>query len=302
MGAAEPRASCYVGELLWRGFGGPPRFRWAAHLAALTFGPTVFLFGAGQITAVVLFGLAWFLYFVRNDRPLLVGACAALTAVKPHLLGVFALWLVLVGIRSAAGRKVLLGGALAGLAACVPPTLANPDVWGQYAETVGGASNADHRHLADWNPPVAGWLLRRVLPGEPFAAQWVPLGVALVGFAVWRRNRGPELRWADRLPWVVGLSVLAAPYGAWAFDLVLLLVPVLAVGARVARSRNPAAIAIGLIALACVNAVSLVMLTHRASGEWYVWVTPAVLLGCLAAARLAEPRPISVPAPAAVGA
>ena len=27
-------------ELLWRGFGGSARFRWAAHLIALTFGPT----------------------------------------------------------------------------------------------------------------------------------------------------------------------------------------------------------------------------------------------------------------------
>ena len=101
-------------ELLWRAFGGAPRLRWVSHLIALTFGPTMFLIGAGQITTVVLLGLAGFAYFARMDRPYLAGACTALTAVKPHLLALFALWLLLEATRSAIARKVLLGGLFVG--------------------------------------------------------------------------------------------------------------------------------------------------------------------------------------------
>lgn len=270
-------------ELLWRGFDGPPRWRWAAHLTALTFGPTVFLIGSGQITGFVLFGLAGFLYFARRERPVCAGACAALTAVKPHLLALFAVWLLLEATRSAFGRKVLLGGLLVGLLACVPPTLANPDVWQQYLDAARGPSSADHHHVADWKPPVVGWWLRQAVPGEPFAAQWLPLAVAVAAFAWWWRKHP--------LPWVVGLSLLAAPYGAWSFDLVLLLVPVLATAAGVARRSHPHAVSAGLLLLLGVNAVSLAMMMARPPSTSYVWVTPAVLLSCAFVNRLAEPRP-----------
>lgn len=291
-------------ELLWRGFGGPPRWRWAAHLVALTFGPTVFLIGSGQITGVVLLGLAGFLYFARRERPVCAGACAALTAVKPHLLALFAVWLLLEAARSAFGRKVLLGGLLVGFAACVPPTLANPGVWRQYLDATRGPSSADHHHVADWKPPVAGWWLRQAVPGEPFAAQWVPVAAATLAFAWWWRRhpppcgRGSQTRGEPRpqgggelVPWLVGLSLLAAPYGAWAFDLVLLLVPVLATAARVARHPHPHAVSAGLGLLLGVNAVSLAMMTAKPPSTSYVWVTPAVLLACALVNRLAEPRP-----------
>src|SRR5207248_301064 len=144
-----------------------------AHVLALAFAPTVFLIGGGQITAIALFGVAGYAWCARANRPLAAGACAALTAIKPHLLILFALWLVLDATRSAFGRRVLLGGVLVGAAACVPPTLANPDVWTQYREATSGPSSADHNHLAVWKPPVAGWWLRQSVPERPFAAQWV---------------------------------------------------------------------------------------------------------------------------------
>ena len=55
-------------ELLWRGFGGRSGRRWVAYLLALTFVPTAFLIGGGQITAVVLFGLGGFVAAVRADE------------------------------------------------------------------------------------------------------------------------------------------------------------------------------------------------------------------------------------------
>jgi len=274
-------------ELLWRGFGGDPARRWLAYLLALTFVPTIFLIGSGQITGVVLVGLAGFLVLAGANRPLLAGAVGALTAVKPHLLALFALWLLLDAIRSRAGRRVVLGGLLVGLAACVSPTVANPDVWAQYLTATTGPSSADHHNLARWTPPLLGWWLRTAVPGQPFWVQWVPLALAAVGFAAWYRGADHNRPAADRLPWVVGLSLLFAPYGVWQHDLVLLLVPILATATEV-KGRRAVVVALGW--LAAVNALALAMMVKRISSEWYVWVTPVVLLGCAVVSRLSAAR------------
>jgi len=292
-------------ELLWRGFAPTDaerraehlKRRWVAYLLALTFAPTTYLIGIGQITAVVLVGLAGFLVLIRANRPLAAGAAVAITATKPHLLTVFAVWLLLEALRSRAGRRVVLGGALVGAAACVPPTLANPHVWEQYAHALTAPQSADHLSVANWATPlVAGWV-RTALPGQPFWVQFVPTALAVLAFGGWylrggRPAGGP--RWHETLPWVVGLSLLVAPYGAWAFDLVLLVVPVLAVGARVAVAPNPVAVWVGVGWLAVVNAVILVMMVRVASSELYVWVTPVVLLGAWVVSRLAARAPARV--------
>ena len=266
-------------ELLWRTYRGPPRLRFVAHLIALAFAPTVFLIGGGQITAVALFGLAGYARFARANRALAAGAFAALAAIKPHLLALFALWLLLDATRSAFGRRVLISGLLVGALACVPPTLANPEVWAQYREATGAPSSVDHNNLAAWKPPVLGWWLRQLVPARPFAVQWFPLTIAVGVFAAWwwHRRADPVDR-ADQLPWIAGASLVAAPYGAWMFDLVLLLVPVLAAAARTANAPNRFAVLAGVACLVSVNAVSLAMMLHGVSSEWYVWFAPCVLL------------------------
>jgi hypothetical protein len=368
--------------LLWRGFGGSPRRQWVAYLLTLTFIPTVFLIGGGQITAVVLFGLAGFLVAARANRPVLAGVFAALTAAKPHLLALFALWLLLEAARDRFGRRVVLGGLVVGLLACVPPTVANPQVWADYLTATTGPSSEDHHHLSRWTPPLAGWWLRTAVPGQPFWVQWVPLAVGVAAFLGWYEtaSRGRErvghalskpyasgeaptgptspppcggevadcksagegandriritktpspaakLRSAStspphsggevksgrpycssagfgvahHLPWLVGLSLLVAPYGVWQHDLVLLLVPIFAVAVKLAARPSPLAVAVGLGWFAAVNAAMLAMMLNHTSSEWYVWVVPTVLAACLLTARLADrPRhrvPIRVPA------
>jgi hypothetical protein len=296
-------------ELLWRGFApmgsdrhaGHVRRRWVAYLIALTFVPTTYLIGIGQITAVVLAGLGGFLLLVRNSRPLMAGAAVAVTAAKPHLLTVFAACLLLESLWSRSGRLVILGGVLVGLAACIPPTLANPDVWGQYRAALAAPPDEDHITTANWATPVVASWIRRALPGQPFWVQFVPPVLAVVAVAAWylcggRHRAGPPA-WCAALPWAVGLSLLVAPYGAWAFDLVLLLVPILATASRVAAAPTRAAVAVGVGWLAIVNAVILVMMLRVASSELYVWVAPTVLVGTLLVSRfVAQPSTAIIPA------
>jgi hypothetical protein len=275
-------------ELLWRGFGGPAGGRGVAYFLALSFVPTIFLIGSGQITAFVLVGLAGFLAAARSGRWGVAGAVGALTAVKPHLLGLFALMLILDAFRTRAGRRVVLAGAVVGLLACIPPTLANPEVWAQYHAATTGGDSADHHGLAHWGPPLAGWWLRTGF-ALPFAAQFLPFAVAAVGFVVWYWRQPPTdaANVADRLPAVVGLSLLAAPYGVWQFDLVLLLVPVLATAAHLARRPNPTGTAVGIAVLLAANAVGLAMMLAGAESKWYVWFAPVVLAGCWASCSAA---------------
>lgn len=283
-------------ELLWRGFGGPAGRRGVAYVLTLSFLPTIFLIGSGQITTVVLVGLAGYLAAARSGRWWTAGAVGALTAVKPHLLGLFALMLLMDARRTRTGRTVVLAGLAVGALACVPPTLANPDVWNQYVAATTGSSSADHHHLARWEPPLAGWWLRTVLPGASFAVQFLPFALAAVGFCVWYWRAPPTdaTNVAERLPWVVGSSLLAAPYGVWQHDLVLLLVPVLATAVQLAARPSTAGIAVGAGVLTAVNAVALVMMMNQAESKWYVWFAPVVLLGCWAATRVRASEAMSL--------
>jgi hypothetical protein len=286
-----------AGGLLWRGFGGASGRGWIACLFTLVFIPTIFLIGGGQITAVVLFGLAGFLAAARQDRPFLAGAMAGLTAVKPHLLSLFALWLALEASRSRFGRRAILGGLAVGCLACLLPTVANPAVWNDYWNALRSPSSADHNSLAEWKPPLLGWWLRMAVPGKPFWVQWLPLLAGAVGFIGWwlLSARHRPVDWAGQLPWVVGASMLIAPYGVWQHDLVLLLVPIIAVGAKVAAKPVPIAIKFGVSLLILVNVVSLIMMVNRTSSEWYVWVTPCILFGSAATLRMTAENHVTLP-------
>jgi hypothetical protein len=252
-------------------------------LIGLTFAPTVFLLGAGQIGGFSLVGLALFLYAARSDRPGLAGVAAALVAVKPHLNFLFGLALLLETTRSRFARRAVLAGLAVGLAASAVPLLFNPDVWALHVETVTAPGSDQHQGLADWTHPLVGSWLRNALPGRPVWVQAAPCLIASALFVgYWWRRR--EWDWRGALPGMTLVSLLTAVYGAWSFDTVLLLVPVLAAAARL-----PAAVAaVGAAWLVGVNVVMYAALVGHWPQDSYVWLTPTVLVGLVvtgAAAR-----------------
>lgn len=290
-----------VAGLLWRGLGGKFCQCWIAILLTLTFIPTIFLIGGGQITAVVMIGLAGFLVAARGDRPILAGIMGGLTAVKPHLLTLFAVWIVLEATRSRFARRVIVGGLITGCLMCLVPTILHANVWGDYWKAMTTPSSSEHRHLSEWTPPLLGWWLRQAIPGNPFWVQWIPLLMGMTGFIWWwlRIGRHAPIDWAEHLPWIVGGSMLIAPYGVWQHDLVLLLIPILAAAVKVVGNPNHDAIVTGGLTLFVIETISLVMMMNRTSSEWYVWVTPCVLLGSFATiqltARKHSPLPLLAP-------
>src|SRR5206468_11079814 len=89
--------------------GGEGKKWWLAAVAGVASVGTWWVVAYGQNTGLLALGLAGFLYFTRKEKPLAAGACAALTALKPHLLAGFGVLLVADALTRR-GRVALAAG------------------------------------------------------------------------------------------------------------------------------------------------------------------------------------------------
>jgi hypothetical protein len=234
----------------------------------------------GQNTGLLLLGLAGYLHFLYRGRPLAAGGCAALAALKPHLLLGFGV-LLLADAGTRRGRLVLLGGGSAILAALGVALFADPHVIGQYlAATRNPGPGATP--LTAWELPVPAYWLRKAVAFDRFWVQFLPCGVVCVALLVWRVAARGRWDWANALPFVVAASALAAPYG-WTFDWTVLLVPVVWAVSRAAAGRRWALVVGMLAGQVAVLAVSLAKAGEPGFMRHAWWIAPSVLLLCLPA-------------------
>jgi hypothetical protein len=262
-------------DVFWRLYGGGRRYRWASWLIALTFAPTLFLLFMGQITGLMLLGLAGFLYFRRRQRPILSGCVAALTALKPHHLSLFALVLLLESWPDRRIRRTVLAGAVTLTIASILPLLWNPHVWGQYFEATHRPDSDTFESMSDFAHSTVGYWLRTQIPGEPFAAMFVPIGVAILATALyWRRHR-EEWTWESALPVLTLASLLVTPYGAWAFDMVLLLLPLIRMAVWLKRTRAAWFIDGAILLSLILNGLTL-MTIRDVGSQSNPWIVPIV--------------------------
>lgn len=272
-------------HLLWRGFDGPAEYRWVGWLTAVTFAPTVFVLTMGQISALLLLGFVGFAFLLRAGRPTAAGAVAALTALKPHVFVLFAILFLLEAVRHRPTRRAAITGVVVLAVCAVLPMFWVPDVWTRYAEAAVRPTGAAHVRTADWHQPAVGYLLRELVPGQPVWAQFVPLGLALaLAPAYWwvRRRRWD---WVAESPQLSLAFVLTAGYGAWAFDLVVLLPAVLWAAVRVARSGRPVPTALAAAAYLGLNLAGALTMTRPLSQD-NPWIAPTVLAGVVLVAWL----------------
>ncbi len=270
-------------DVLWIEYGGEPEKRLVAWLLAFTFVPAFLTLYLGQIAVVPLAGAALFLWCERRGRDLAAGAAATLLAVKPHLFAF--LWLALV--LWPAGRRrwrVLAGAALASCAATLVAVALNPHVLSQYLQTLTATPPVQYRS------PTWGTVLRLLCGEGVFGLQFLVLAPGLAWFvAMWLNHRG-AWDWGERMPALLFASLLAAPYGAWPFDLVVLLVPVV----RVAAGGWPARGTVMLYLL--VEATAALAVARKVDFFWWLWLTPALLAAYAAAARPARSTAIGLSA------
>ena len=265
-------ASLLAGYNLWLAFGGPVRPSWPSLAIAIVFAPVAMTLLVGQITPLLLFGLAGFLYCETRRRDLLAGCALAAVSVKPQLLYLFwvALLFWLIGTRR---WRVVLGALLPVAAGCLVVALTNPGALLGYLRSVNYAAYSI--------PPTLISAL-----GLP---KWVSLAVpclAVLWFAWYWRRHGAGWQWQRELPLLVILSLATTPV-VWTADLVLLLLPVIASIARRSARRSLLA---GVVAvyLALDAAIWYSWIRLPGHQESFVWVPLACLLLYLAVERLAR--------------
>ncbi|HJZ58801.1 MAG TPA: glycosyltransferase family 87 protein [Gemmataceae bacterium] len=286
-----------AGGLLWRSSGGSAERTWLSAVLTVGFAPTYILLVGGQLTGFALFGLAGFVAARSAGRPLLAGCLGALTALKPHLFGLFALALLIDAVRSRDGRKSVLAGAVVLAAASLLAVAVRPGVFDDYRASLTSPGTDTRKGLADYPAPVLGVMLRDAMPGRPLAAQFVPFALAAVGLVACRRWLPPGDRWAGVAPFLVAGSLVVAPYGAWWYDMVLLLPLVLLAAARLERVGNPRIAWAGVAAFATASLGLQFLYAGRDHlTPLFALAPPVVTLGCLGLIRAAR-SPSPTPAP-----
>jgi hypothetical protein len=269
----------------WRLFGGSPERRWVAWALALGCFPTLIALRMGQIAPLMLAGLVGFLYLLRKSREGLSGLALLPAMVKPQLFHLVWLSLLLWAVHGRRWR-VLLGAAVGLLVATGLTLVANPRVLAQYADVI------VNRPPAECLSPTAGAVLRAAFGREQFWLQFLPplLGVAWVMAHWWRYRDAWD--WREQLPLILLVSLLTTSYGAWAFDLVVLLLPVLRVAVPLSRRG---AWGQALIGYGAVNVVALALNLAGVDGFWFLWMTPLALLAYLMLERRATRLPLAEP-------
>lgn len=254
----------------WLLFGGPRERRWLAWALTLTFFPTLIALRMGQIAPLMFAGLVGFLWFMRQSRGWLAGLALLPAMVKPQLFHL--LWLALL-LWAVHGRRwsVLLGAGLGLVAATGLALAANPRVLVQYADVM------THHPPAESLSPTLGAVLRRAFGRERFWLQFLPplAGVVWLVPYWWRRRRNWD--WREQMSPLLLVSLLTTSYGAWAFDLVVLLLPVLRTAAALCRAERGSVALLAAGGYLGANALALALNSGGVDGFWFVWMTPVAL-------------------------
>jgi hypothetical protein len=261
----------FAADRAWLLAGGARERRGVALLVVFLFLPSYMVLVTGQLGPLLLLGLVGFLHFHRRGCDGAAGACLVLTAIKPQLTLLFWLALLLWAVDRRAWRLVV-GGVVGAALLLACPLWDNPHLLQHYWHSLTGRTPT-HSHPS----PLLGTGLRALFGWQHFWLQFVPLVPGLVWLAwYWRRHRR-DWDWGRQLGPLLFASFLVAPYGAWPFDLVVLLLPLLqATAGATEAGRRPAALAAA--GFAAVNLLALAQLLGEAQYFWFLWLTPALLL------------------------
>ena len=224
---------------------------------------------------MLFLGVAGFLYFEQKKiKYWLPGAFASLLAIKTHLL-----YLICISILSWSIKRrcwdILGGGAIVLLSATLTTMMFNPYVITQYLSAIPEGSP-----LA-WMTPTFGSLLRVLLGPERTWLQFVPMGTGIFWLGQYGLKYRAEWLWTNRVPLLLLISVVTAPY-YWPFDQVVLIPAVLQVMiGMIATSRGR--IVYGAIILRSNHLLSChqrrgVAIHSRISDFWQLWMAPVLLI------------------------
>jgi hypothetical protein len=263
-------------ELIWRYYGGSGTTRWIAWGIALSFVPTLIALKMGQISPLLLLGIIGFLHLEKRGLDFLAGAVLLLPAIKPQLVYLFGLAVLIWAIDRRRWR-ILIGGVTALASAMVLALLFDPRVLDEYRYAL---ANPPSGNIT----PTLGAMLRLAFGENMTWLQYVPTVAGVIWFGFFWATRRDDWNWSAAAPVLVLMSFLTTAYGAWVFDLVVLLLPVLQLAVWAINDRNLGRTALLLFSL--INGACLAMNLAEASYPAFIWVTPAMLACYLGLSRM----------------
>ncbi|MGO9539110.1 MAG: glycosyltransferase family 87 protein [Terriglobales bacterium] len=250
---------------LWGVYQAKGEQRWTPWLATAVFLPVAVGLAIGQMSPLVLLGIAGFLHFEKKEKLGRAGAFLYLVALKPHL--VFLLWIGLLfwTIRKSKGRILAALGVVT-LSASLIAIAMDHAIFAQYFGllTSGGV-------LAELSPTLGG-VFRLWFPQH----QWVqalPAVLALLWFLFrWRKVRD-GWQWREEMPILLLASLLTTSYG-WFFDQIVLLPCVFQAAEWLTTSRRSISAGVAILYV-CMNAMVLALILEHRTTFWYAWTVPA---------------------------
>lgn len=259
----------YCAVAVWNLYGGSKDKVGIAVLVTLGFFPTMVSFHSGQISPFLLLGAVLFLQCETRGYLIAAGFVCVFLAIKPHLA--YLVWLAVVcHALQYRQPRIVIGGILGGVIGSIWPVAINPEVYSQYFEA------ARNHPPAQWMSPTLGTVLRLIWGADQFWLQYVPMAFGLAWFArIWMRYRH-AWDWRERLPGLIWVSFVAAPYGAWPYDLVLLLLPILRIASKLTQGYPGRTLAIG--GFVAINAGMIGINILQITSVWFIWVAPTLLL------------------------
>jgi hypothetical protein len=280
---AEIAVVAFCIELIWHYYRGPSAQRWLAWGLGLGFVPTLIAFRMGQIGPFLLLGVVGFLLCQKRGFDWFAGACLVLAAIKPQLVYLFGLAVVVWAIDRRHWR-VLVGGVSALLAAVAVAAWSNPHVLEQYRFALS--------HPPSGNiTPTLGALLRLAFGHELVWLQFVPTVVGLAWFPFYYLRQRADWKWEEQAPLLLLVSFLTTSYGAWVFDLVVLLIPVLHACVLIIRDGRIWLTGSAIAGFLTADAVALSLNLGGAAYLSFIWMTPALLVAYLLVRTFCMPRP-----------
>lgn len=261
-------------KVIWSLYGGSSKMFFLSYLITFLFAPTILVLMIGHNTPLVLLGTVGFLYFTQKSKTnpwnyFLAGVFVSYVSIKPQILYLLFFALIIWIIKNRAWLVILGGLSMISILTLI--TLAfDPQVINHYWITF-----SDYK-FGTWATPTIGLFLRLTFGLEKDWLQILPIVFGFVWLLYYWRKHQKTWDWLEQMPILLFVSVITSPY-VWTYDLVVLLIPVIAIVAEISRTRFSWQSALFISFLILINI--LVFYSHRIFEDfWFVWFAPVLLI------------------------
>jgi len=242
-------------------------------LTAFTLLPTWMVLLIGQMSPLILLGIAGFLHFDRKNQLYMAGASTVLISLKPHLFYLF--WLGLIfWIWKERRWRVGIGAMVAGLIVAIIPAIFDPSIYREFLDVYKSSGQSTPFELP---APSPGSFLSRYLPYGNLPIQFLPPALATLWFLWHWQNHKANWNWTEQVPMLLLVSLTLSAY-AWTYDQVILLPAVIHGLALVKRQYSPWYKSAVVLIYGGINACYLVAKLLVTKDSYYFWLAPAFLL------------------------